>query len=304
MSELRLKSGVVYINGEYQSSDRASISVFDHGFLYGDGVFDTSFARHGWIFKLEEHLARLERSLRAVALELPLSIADLRSATIDTAFRNGHRDAYIKIVVSRGVSVEPLMDPRSCTPTVVIFAREYISLAPAGAKTHGLVTKLTSLRRVNHDAIDPRIKSLNYLNFVLARMEAFSAGCDEALILDADGEVCEAPGYNVFAVIDGHVVTPERSILHGITRNTVLELCADLRIPSRIGRLAPYDLFNAHEVFLSSTAGGLTPVVKVDGRLIGTGMPGQVLARIDARYEELLAQGWHGTAIPGLVLGK
>ena len=304
MSKHHFKSEVVYVNGAYQPSDQASISVFDHGFLYGDGVFDTSFARHGWIFKLEEHLARLERSLRAVALKLPLSIADLRLATIETAARNGHRDAYIKIVVSRGVSAEPLMDPRNCTPTVVIFAREYISLAGAGAKTHGLVTKLTSLRRVNHDAIDARIKSLNYLNLVMARMEAFAAGCDEALILDADGEVCEAPGYNVFAIIDGHVVTPERSILHGITRNTVLDLCLDLKIPSRIGRLAPYDLFNADEVFLSSTAGGLIPVVKIDGRLIGTGIPGQVLARIDARDEELLAQGWHGTPIPGLVTGK
>ena len=300
MSEPRRDPGVVYVNGSFEPGDRASISVFDHGFLYGDGVFDTSFARHGYIFRLDPHLARLERSLRAVALELPMSIADLRAATIETAARNGHRDAYIKIVVSRGVSAEPLMDPRNCTPTVVIFARPYLSLAGAGVKARGLVTKTTGLRRVSHTAIDPRIKSLNYLNLVSARIEAFAAGCDEALILDEDGDVCEAPGYNVFAVIDGTVVTPDRAILEGITRATVLDLCAELGIPARIGRIAPYDLYTADEAFLTSTAGGLIPVGKVDGRPVGTGAPGPVLARIDAEYERRLAAGWEGTPIPGL----
>lgn len=300
MSQERRDPGVVYVNGRYEPGDRASISVFDHGFLYGDGVFDTSFARHGFIFKLDEHLERLERSLRAVALELPMTLADLRAATIETAARNGHRDAYIKIVVSRGVSAEPLMDPRNCTPTVVIFARPYLSLAGAGVKARGLVTKLTSLRRVSHTALDPRIKSLNYLNLVMSRVEAFASGCDEALIVDEDGDVCEAPGYNVFAVAGGTVITPDRAILEGITRATVLELCELLGIPSRIGRLAPYDLFTADEAFLTSTAGGLIPVVKVDGRAVGTGAPGPVLARIDAAYEARLATGWHGTPIPGI----
>lgn len=295
--------GVVYVNGRFEPGDRASISVFDHGFLYGDGVFDTSFARHGRIFKLDEHLGRLERSLRAVALELPMSMAELGAATLETVARNGRSDAYIKIVASRGVSAEPLMDPRHCEPTVVIFARPYLSLAGAGVKERGLVTKLTSLRRVSHTALDPRIKSLNYLNLVLSRMEAFAAGCDEALIVDEDGDVCEAPGYNVFAVIDGVVVTPDRAILEGITRATVLELCADLGVPSRIGRLAPFDLFTAQEAFLTSTAGGLIPVVRVDGRPVGTGRPGPVLARLDARYEELLKAGWHGTDVPGLTAG-
>ena len=162
------------------------------------------------------------------------------------------------------------------------------------------VTKLTSLRRVSHTAIDPRIKSLNYLNLVMSRVEAFASGCDEALIVDEDGDVCEAPGYNVFAVVGGTVVTPDRAILEGITRATVLELADLLGIPSRIGRLAPYDLFTADEAFLTSTAGGLIPVVKVDGRPVGTGTPGPVLARIDAEYEARLAAGWHGTPIPGL----
>jgi branched-chain amino acid aminotransferase len=292
--------GVVYVNGSFEDTDRASVSVFDHGFLYGDGVFDTSFARHGWIFKLDEHMDRLERSLRAVALELPMSMAELRAATIETAARNGHRDAYIKVVASRGVSAEPLMDPRSCTPTVVIFARPYLSLAGAGVKERGLVTKLTSLRRVSHAALDPRIKSLNYLNLVMARMEAFAAGCDEALIVDEHGDVCEAPGYNVFAIIDGAVVTPDQGILEGITRATVFDLCEDLGIPVRIHRLAPYDLFTADEAFLTSTAGGLIPIAKVDGRPVGAGRPGPVLARLDARYEALLAEGWKGTPIPGL----
>ncbi|MFN8620254.1 MAG: aminotransferase class IV [Chloroflexota bacterium] len=292
--------GVVYVNGSFEPTDQASVSVFDHGFLYGDGVFDTSFARFGWIFKLDEHMDRLERSLKAVALELPMSMAELRAATIETAARNGHKDAYIKVVASRGVSAEPLMDPRNCTPTVVIFARPYLSLAGAGVKERGLVTKLTSLRRVSHTALDPRIKSLNYLNLVMSRMEAFAAGCDEALIVDEDGYVCEAPGYNIFALIGGELVTPDQGILEGITRATVFDLADDLGITARIGRLAPYDLFTAEEAFLTSTAGGLIPIVKVDGRTVGTGKPGPVLARMDKRYEELLSQGWKGTPIPGL----
>jgi branched-chain amino acid aminotransferase len=291
----------VWVNGRFEPGDRASVSVFDHAFLYGDGVFDTSFARHGWVFRLDDHLARLDRSLRAVALDPGIAMPALRDAILETVSRNGHRDAYIKVVCSRGVSAEPLMDPRGCTPTTVIFARPYLSLAGAGVKERGLVTKLTALRRVGHEAIDPRIKSLNYLNLVLARIEAFAAGCDEALLVDDAGDVCEAPGYNVFAVIDGTVVTPDRSILEGITRATVFELCADLGIPVRVGPLAPYDLFTADEAFLTSTAGGLVPIVRVDGRPVGSGRPGPVLARIDARYEELLAGGWHGTPVPGLV---
>jgi branched-chain amino acid aminotransferase len=292
------RTGIVSVNGEFVPSEQASVSVFDHGLLYGDGVFDTMFATYGYIFKLPEHLARLRRSLRAVRLDLPIPLNRLPELIVETVARNGLRDAYIKIVATRGVSAEPLLDPRNCTPTLIVFARPYLSLAGAGKKETGLSTKLTTTQRIGHLALDSRIKSLDYLNLVMAKLEAVNAGADEALLLDDQGLVCEAPGYNLFIVRDGTLVTPNRSILEGITRATVLELAAELDIPVREGPIAPYDLFTADEAFLTSTAAGLVPVTRVDGALVGEGRPGPVYARLDRAYDDLQRSGRHGTLIP------
>jgi branched-chain amino acid aminotransferase len=273
------------------------ISVFDHGLLYGDGVFDTMFATYGYIFKLREHLERFRRSLRATRMALPIPEDNLERVVRETVAANGLRDAYIKVVATRGVSAEPLLDPRNTTPTLIVFVRPYLSLAGAGKKETGLSTKLTSIQRVGHSALDPRVKNLNYLNLVLAKFEAINANADEALLIDEDGFVCEAPGYNLFAVRDGVVLTPERGILEGITRATVLELCAELGIPSAIKALAPFDLFVAEELFLTSTAAGLIPVTKVDGALIGDGRPGPAFRRLDAAYDELQRSGRYGTPV-------
>ena len=289
---------VVYLNGRLVPSAEASVSVFDHGLLYGDGVFDTMFATYGYVFRLRDHLARFRRSLRAARLEIGLDQEALEQAVLRTVAANRRSEAYIKVVATRGVSAEPLLDPRGCVPTLIIFARPYLSLAGAGRKASGLSAVLTSIRRIGLDALDPRIKSLNYLNLVMAKLEAIGAGADEALLLDADGLVCEAPGYNVFAVRDGRVLTPARSILEGITRQTVLELCGELDIDSREQDLAPYDLLTADEVFLTSTAAGLVPVVRVDGAPIGDGHPGSVYARLDAAYDALQRSGRSGTPIP------
>jgi len=292
------RPGVVWINGELKPTDQAFISVFDHGLLYGDGVFDTMFATHGYIFKLREHMERFRRSLRATRMPLPIPEGDLEQAILDTVAANGRREAYIKVVATRGVSPEPLMDPRNCTPTLIIFVRPYLSLAGAGKRESGLSTKLTAVQRVAHTALDPRVKNLNYLNLVLAKMEAIAANADEALLLDENGFVCEAPGYNLFAVRDGVAITPEHGVLEGITRETVLELCRELSIPTAIKGVAPFDLLVADEIFLTSTAAGLVPVTKVDGAPIGDGRPGPMFRRIDAAYDEMQRSGRHGTLIP------
>ncbi len=293
------RPGVVYINGEFKPTDQATVSVFDHGLLYGDGVFDTMFATYGYIFKLRQHLERFRRSLRATRLTLAIPEADLDGVIIETVSANGLRDAYIKVVATRGVSPEPLLDPRNTTPTLIVFARPYLSLAGAGKRETGLSTKLTSIQRVGHAALDPRVKNLNYLNLVLAKFEAINANADEALLIDEDGYVCEAPGYNLFAVRDGVVITPDRGILEGITRETVLEICAEAGIPTAIRSLAPFDLLVADEIFLTSTAAGLVPVTKVDGAVIGDGRPGTFFRRIDAAYDETQRSGRYGTPIPG-----
>ena len=293
------RPGVVWINGDLVPTDQAMISVFDHGLLYGDGVFDTMFATYGYIFKLRRHMERFRRSLRATRMALPIPEGDLEGVVRATVAANGLRDAYIKVVATRGVSPEPLLDPRNCTPTLIVFVRPYLSLAGAGKRETGLSAKLTSIQRVGHSALDPRVKNLNYLNLVLAKFEAINANADEALLLDEEGFVCEAPGYNMFVVRDGVLLTPERGVLEGITRETVLELCAELGIPSVIKSVAPFDLFVADEIFLSSTAAGLVPVTKVDGALIADGRPGPVFRRLDAAYDELQRSGRHGTPVAG-----
>ena len=298
MTATAVRTGIVYVNGEYLPAGEAAVSVFDHGLLYGDGVFDTMFATYGYIFKLAEHVERFRRSLRAVRLEPPIPLDDLEGVIVETVARNGLRDAYIKVVATRGVSAEPLLDPRNCTPTLIVFARPYLSLAGAGKKETGLSTKLTTTQRIGHLALDARIKSLDYLNLVLAKLEAVNAGADEALLLDDQGLVCEAPGYNLFMVREGRVVTPSHAILEGVTRATVLELTDELGIPHGEGPIAPYDLFTAEEAFLTSTAAGLIPVTKVDGALIGDGRPGPVFRRLDAAYEDLQRSGRYGTPIP------
>ena len=290
--------GVVYINGKYVPAEEAAISVFDHGLLYGDGVFDTAFAKHGLLFKLEQHVARFRRSLRAVALDIPLDQKAMCETIVETVARNGLTDAYVKFIATRGRTAEPILDPRGAEPTFVIFARPYLWLVDPRKRNAGVNAKICSLRRVSHEAIDPRIKSLNYLNLILAKIEALDVGCDEALLLDEDGWVCEAPGYNVFVAANGALATPRQSILEGVTRETVLELCHEEKLPCAIRPVAPYDLYTADEVFLASTAAGLMPITRVDGRVVGQGTPGPILERLEKAYEELIKSGKYGTRIP------
>ena len=295
---LKRYTGVVYVNGELKPAEEATVSVFDHGLLYGDGVFDTMFAKYGYIFKLEEHIARFRRSMRAIALEIPLDQKGLSQAVLETTARNGLTEAYIKIIATRGRTAEPLLDPRGAEPTLIILVRPYLWLADPSKRQAGLKVKITSVRRVSHEAIDPRIKNLNYLNLVLAKIEALNAGCDEALLLDQDGMVSEAPGYNVFMVVNNVVMTPDQSILEGITRETIFELCRELGIPCVARPLAPYDFYTADEAFLTATAVGMMPITRLDGRQIGSGTVGPVFQRLDAAYDDLQKSGKHGTRIP------
>lgn len=291
-------SGLIYFNGKFRPAQEGAVSVFDHGLLYGDGVFDTMFAKYGYVFKLDEHLTRFERSLCVIGLEINLNREALKQVVLETVSRNGLSEAYIKIIATRGCGPEPLLDPRGCKPTVIIFACPYLSLADPHKREVGLNAKVTSVRRVRHEALDPRIKSLNYLNLILAKIEAIKGGFDEALLPDEDGLVCEGPGYNLFIVSSNVVVTPEQSILEGITRETILEICGELGIPCRLRGIASYDLYTADEVFLTSTAAGLVPVTRVDGRLIGSGKPGPIIQRLRNAYDEMLRSGRHGTRIP------
>ena len=267
-----------YINGRWCREADASISILDHGFLYGDGVFDTLFAMHGYVFKLDEHIRRFERSAKAIGLDLGVTADAIAQLVVEAAARNGLRDAYLRVIGTRGTTGEPLLNPDGAVPTLIVFVRPYLYLSAPELIQKGLSAAIVTTRRVGTQALDARIKSNNYLSIILAKMEATRVGCNAGLILDEQGRVCEGPGYNVFVVRDGAVVTPGESALEGITRATVLDLCAELGIPASVGSVWPFDCVVADELFLTSTAGGIMPVTSVDGRPVGGGVPGPVVA--------------------------
>ena len=279
---------LVYMDGEYVPQEQAKVSVFDHGFLYGDGVFEGIRAYGGRVFKLEEHLARLYRSAKAIMLQIPLSQEEMREAVLESLRRNELSDAYIRLVVTRGKG-DLGLDPRKCTggPSVVIIA-DKIALYPQEMYEHGLEVITVVTRRNLPQAINPAIKSLNYLNNIVAKLEVIQAHLLEGIMLSHEGYVAEATGDNVFIYQGGRLMTPPAhvGILEGITRNAVMELAAELGIPTVEQLFNQYEMYTADECFLTGTAAEIMPIVKVDGRVIGDGVPGPVTNRLIERFRE------------------
>jgi branched-chain amino acid aminotransferase len=277
----------IYIDGQFYSEADAKISVFDHGLLYGDGVFEGIRMYHNRVFKLREHIERLYWSAKAILLDIPLTPEELIAATVETCRQNNLRDGYIRLLVTRGKGTLGL-DPRRCPKASVIIIASTIQLYPEKYYQEGLtiVTVPTTRNLVN--SVNPAIKSLNYLNNILARIEANNAGVEEAIMLNTEGFVAECTGDNVFIVQKGKLYTPPLSAgaLYGITRNTVLDAARELGIPTGEPNLTRYDIYVAEEMFLTGTAAEMVPVVKVDGRVIGTGEPGPVTAKLLAAFRE------------------
>ncbi|HCL92442.1 MAG TPA: branched-chain-amino-acid transaminase [Verrucomicrobiota bacterium] len=278
----------IYIDGKFYNERDAKISVFDHGLLYGDGLFEGIRAYQGRIFKLKEHIDRLHCSARSILLRLPLTSRELTAAIIATCRQNRLRDAYIRLVVTRGIGTLGLNPNRCKRPSVIIIAGK-ITLYPAAFYERGMEIITVPTTRNLHSALNPAIKSLNYLNNVLAKIEANNGGCEEAIMLNAEGFVAECTGDNLFIVKDGRLLTPPLSAgaLYGITRQVVMELAAETGRKAIESNLTRYDLFNADECFLTGTAAELVPVVKIDGRVIGNGKPGRVTRGLMAQYRAL-----------------
>lgn len=287
---------VVYINGEYVPKSRATISVFDRGFLYGDCVYDTTSAWAGYIFKLDDHLKRFYNSTRAIGIEMPVPQEEFKKVVVETTRRNNLREAYIQLIATRGTGPD-YRDYKKCTPTTIVYAIPYVWIVSPEKQQKGIRVKIPSTRRTPHQCLDPKIKNFNWLNLLMAKMEADSAGMDNAIMLDINGCVTEGPGFNVFLVSDNKVFTPDDGVLMGITRATVCEINEKEGIDTVSGNLTTYDLYTADEVFLSSTAGGIMPVVEVDGRVIGDGVPGPITLRIKDHYWEMREKGVHGTPV-------
>jgi branched-chain amino acid aminotransferase len=278
----------IYINGAYLPESEAKISVFDHGLLYGDGVFEGIRFYNGRVFRLEGHLDRLWDSARAIALNMPLSREAMTAALIETVRQNELRDGYIRLIVTRGIGTLGL-NPENCKSASVIIIAASIALYPEEQYRRGLDVITCGTRRMSPAALSPQVKSLNYLNNILAKIEAMQAGAGEGLMLNEQGYVAECTGDNIFVLKRGVLVTPPISAggLRGITRDVVIEIAREFGIPFQEPEVTRYDIYTADECFLTGTAAEIIPVISLDKRLIGTGTPGPVTARFIARFREL-----------------
>ena len=278
----------IFIDGKFYSERDAKVSVFDHGLLYGDGVFEGIRIYHGSVFKLKEHIDRIFYSAKAILLEIPMTPAELMKATIATCRANKLRDGYIRLVVTRGIGTLGL-NPRSCKKASVIIIVGKIQLYPPEFYQRGLDIVTVPTTRNLHNSINPAIKSLNYLNNILAKIEANNAGVEEAIMLNAEGFVAECTGDNIFIIKNGALFTPPLAAgaLYGITRQTVIELAEQTGMKVSEPNLTRYDLFCADECFITGTAAEIVPVVKIDGRVIGTGKPGPLTLKFSEKYHAL-----------------
>ncbi|MDD4939156.1 MAG: branched-chain-amino-acid transaminase [Candidatus Omnitrophica bacterium] len=279
----------IYINGKFYDKQDAKISVFDHGLLYGDGVFEGIRSYNRLVFKLKEHVDRLFESAHSIMLKIPLTKEQVIKAVISSLKENGLSDAYIRLVVTRGEG-DLGLDPRKCVggATVVIIA-DKIALYPERFYKNGLEIVTVPTVRNLPEALNPQIKSLNYLNNILAKIEATAAGCEEAIMLDSLGYVAECTGDNIFIVKSSHLYTPPQCMgtLRGITRDSVLELAKVNKVPVHEHVLTRHEVYISDECFLTGTAAEIIPVVKVDGRMIGSGKPGKITLNLMKKFKEL-----------------
>lgn len=286
----------IYIDGEFFDQADAKVSVFDHGLLYGDGVFEGIRFYNGRVFRMEQHMDRLWESAHSICLELPMSRTDLDEALLETIRQNDLRDGYVRLVVTRGVGNLGL-NPAQCKQPSVIIIASTIALYPEEVYRRGLTVVTVPTRRMGPATLNPAIKSLNYLNNVLARIEANLSQADEALMLNDAGNIAECTADNVFMIKRGQIMTPPitAGALRGITRSVVFDIAAEIGIKISEPDLTRHDLYTADEAFLTGTAAEVIPMIKVDGRVIGNGEPGPLTTRVIARFRELTRES--GTPI-------
>jgi branched-chain amino acid aminotransferase len=278
----------IYINGKYFDKDEAKVSVYDHGLLYGDGVFEGIRVYNNRVFRLGEHIQRLYDSAKGICLTIPLSPEEMSQAVIETVRRNGLPDAYIRLVVTRGAGCLGL-NPFTCSHPQVIIIVDKIALYPQELYDKGLNVVTVATHRNYPESLNPRIKSLNYLNNILAKIEAINAGVEEAIMLNSYGLVSECTGDNIFAYRKGVLLTPSISmgVLEGITRDAVIQIAREKKIVVKPMVMTRYDFYIADEVFVTGSAAEIVPVVKVDGRVIGEGVPGPVTRSLMEAYHHL-----------------
>jgi branched-chain amino acid aminotransferase len=281
----------IFLNGDFVDKQDAKISVFDHGLLYGDGVFEGIRSYGGKLFKLQEHVRRLFMSARVIKLSMPCSEDGMAEIIKSTLKENNILDGYVRVVVTRGEG-DLGLDPRKCPRPSVFVIADKISLYPQELYEKGIEVVTVPVQRISPCMLDPRIKSLNYLNNIMAKIHANNAGKPEALMISSEGYVVECSGENVFIAREGSVITPPAYLgsLEGITRDTVISLAKDMGLEAREACITLYDVYNAQECFLTGSAAEIVPVVDVDGRTIGSGRPGDITKKLIGRYRERVSE--------------
>lgn len=293
------KEPQIYIDGKFFPKPEAKISVYDHGLLYGDGVFEGIKAYNGIVFKLREHVDRLYKSAHTIMLTIPITKEQMLKAVLDTLKKNQLKNSYIRLIVTRGVG-DLGLDPRKCSKaTVIIIAEPTITLHSNDKKENGITAMISWVKRDPVDATTHEVKSLNYLNSILAKIESNTVDVDEAICLDKTGFVCEGVAENIFIVMNERIITPHTSTgaLRGITRSTVMQLAEKLGYTVIEQNITSNDLFVADEVFLTGTAAEITPVREINKRTIGNGKPGPVTRKLIQEFSKIIGEPKHGTSI-------
>ncbi len=290
--------GAAYIDGEFVPISEAKISVLDWGFTKSDVTYDVAHVWKGSFFRLDDHIRRFNASIAGLRMTLPFDDAGLAEVLTECVRRTGLRDAYVAMVLTRGM-LKPGMarKPENCVNTFIAYAIPFAWVMPPEMQERGAHVIVSTVPRIPPESVDPTIKNYHWGDLVRALFEAADQGADNAVLLDGEGYVTEGPGFNVFAVIDGTVVSPDRGAFEGVTRLSVLDLCDELGIPKRIGRLTADELRDADEVIAATTAGGVMPVSRVDDRILSNGRPGPISLKLKERYWAAHDEGWHATPI-------
>ena len=296
-SENPFKQGAAFIDGEYVPIAEARIPITDWGFTRSDVTYDVVHVWQGSFFRLEDHLARFERSAAAMHLAPPHTRESTREILMECVRLTGLREAYVEMGLTRGVPAPGSRDPRRCVNRFFAFAVPFIWVATEEQRRRGLHLVISSVRRIPPESVDPRAKNFHWGDLTRGLFEAFERGGETAVLVDGAGHVTEGPGFNIFVVKGGRVFTPGEGVLEGITRMTVMELCGEAGLPLEVGQVPEDAVREADEVFLSSTAGGILPVTVVDGRPLGDGAPGAVTERLRSLYWSKQEAGWHGTPV-------
>ena len=296
-------AGTVFIEGEYVAPEDARMSIFDMGFVHSDTVYDVLSVRKGWIFKLDEHLDRFDRSCAGFRLQNRYTKAEMRTILAECVDRAGLEDAYLKVQMTRGVIPANGRDPRLADNQFVAYAIPYVWIWGEENCRDGGSIYIAGVERISSRAVDARFKNYNRADMTRARFEAYDHDCDDAVLLGPDGYLTEGFGWNVFVVKAGAVATPDANCLEGVTREALAELCELEGIPMEIRKVHPGELVEADEVFASTTAGGVMPVIHVGPRPVGDGVPGAITRRLQALYWSKREEGWHGTRVADVLTG-